>query len=176
MINRLKLCHCGSGKRFKHCHGKIEENAECFSSRGGRMKIGKDSVVMGNVPADLEVGEGCVIIGATDNRGNCIINQPMAVGRNAHAEPGSIAIGAGAGAGTSLNLVAALKSLSEIARNANDHQLQHELAKIMSEFSSSTPSKSVIHKSWEIVKSAATLNGAHALLAKISATLGPFLA
>jgi len=139
------------------------------------MKIGKDSVVIGNVPEHLEVGEGCVIIGATDNRGNCIIG-PMAAGRNAHAGPGSIAIGAGAGAGTSFNLVAALHHLSEIAKEANDHQLHHELAKIMSEFSAPTPNKSIIQKSWEIVKSAATLNGAHALLAKISVTLSPFLA
>ena len=63
------------------------------------MKIGKDSVVIGNVPSNIQVGDGSVVIGATDSRGNTIINQPMAVGRGAQAGPGSIAIGAFADAG-----------------------------------------------------------------------------
>ncbi|MGD8230145.1 MAG: hypothetical protein PVI20_20380, partial [Desulfobacteraceae bacterium] len=57
-----------------------------------RLDVGKDAVVMGDVSGN--VGDGSVVIGPTDNRGNVILNQPMAVGRNAHAGPGSIAIGA----------------------------------------------------------------------------------
>jgi len=68
------------------------------------MKVGKDSVVMGNVPANLEVGDGSVVVGATDANGNTILNQPMAVGRNARSGPGSIAIGANAGAGLPTDL------------------------------------------------------------------------
>jgi hypothetical protein len=61
--------------------------------------VGKDSVVMGNIPPNTRVGDGSVVIGPTDNRGNTIINTPMAVGHGAKAGPGSIAIGANAGAG-----------------------------------------------------------------------------
>lgn len=53
---------------------------------------------MGNVTAD-SIGDGSVVIGPTDSRGNTVINTPMAVGRDAAAGPGSIAIGAGAMAG-----------------------------------------------------------------------------
>lgn len=62
------------------------------------MKVGKNSVVMGQVPADAEIGEDCTIIGATDANGNTILNTSMAVGKGAYAGPGSIAIGTGAGA------------------------------------------------------------------------------
>jgi hypothetical protein len=62
------------------------------------LNVGNDSVVYGRVPAG-NIGNGSVVIGATDSNGNTILNQPMAVGRNAHAGPGSIAIGANAGAG-----------------------------------------------------------------------------
>ena len=132
------------------------------------MKIGKDSVVMGNVPSNLEVGEGCVIIGATDERGNTIINQPMAVGRNAQAGPNSIAIGAGANAGGGINLVAALHELSTFSQQSNNQQALSELAKILSELNKAQPEKSIILKAWDAVKASGSINGAHALLSKIS--------
>lgn len=65
-----------------------------------KINIGEDSVVIGNVTGN--VGNRSVIIGATDSNGNTIINQPMAVGYNAKAGPGSIAIGANAGAGSDI--------------------------------------------------------------------------
>jgi hypothetical protein len=74
------------------------------------MKIGKDAVVMGNISPDTEVGDGSVVIGSTDAQGN-IINQPMAVGRNAQAGPQSIAIGAGAGFNTSEDLTSAVAQI-----------------------------------------------------------------
>ena len=61
------------------------------------LEVGEDSVVIGNVKG--KVGSGSVVIGATDNKGNVILNQSMAVGRNAKAGKNSIAIGANAGAG-----------------------------------------------------------------------------
>ncbi len=79
------------------------------------IKTGKDTVVIGNVSG--EVGDGSVVIGATDERGNTIINQPMAVGRGAKAGPGSTAIGAGAAAGTDLfHLIDQLKALPEVQK------------------------------------------------------------
>jgi hypothetical protein len=62
------------------------------------MEVGKDAVVMGKVPATARIGDGSIIIGPTDANGNITLTAPMAVGRNAHAGPNSIAIGAGAGA------------------------------------------------------------------------------
>lgn len=78
-----------------------------------RLNVGKDSVVMGRVYGN--VGDGSVVIGPTDERGNVILNQPMAVGRGAHSGPGSIAIGAFAGAG-STNKLAVSELVVEIDR------------------------------------------------------------
>lgn len=64
------------------------------------MKVGKDSVVMGKVSPDSTVGDGSVIVGATDANGNTILNTQMAVGHGAKAGQDSIAIGAFASAGT----------------------------------------------------------------------------
>lgn len=61
---------------------------------------GDFNTVYGNVPQNIH-GFGNTIVGATDSHGNTIITQSMAVGFNAHAGPGSIAIGANAGAGQS---------------------------------------------------------------------------
>lgn len=56
------------------------------------LEVGEDAVVIGNVTG--KIGNGSVIIGPTDGNGKTIINQPMAVGRGAKADSGSIAIGA----------------------------------------------------------------------------------
>lgn len=72
--------------------------------------VGHDSVVMGNVTG--AVGNRSVVIGPTHERGNVVLNTPMAVGYGAVAGPGSIAIGAFAGAGSNelLSLLAQLRS------------------------------------------------------------------
>lgn len=72
------------------------------------MRIGKDNVIMGQVSENLAAGDGNVIIGSTDSNGNVILNSPMAIGRDAKAGPGTIAIGAGAGASTQTNTAAPL--------------------------------------------------------------------
>jgi hypothetical protein len=72
------------------------------------VKVGKDSVVMGNVGDRANVGDRSVVIGATDSRGNTVLNKPMAVGHGAKAGVGSIAIGAGANAGVAASLPAAI--------------------------------------------------------------------
>ena len=143
------------------------------------MKIGKDSVVIGNVPADAQVGEGCVIIGATDARGNTIINTPMAVGRGAYAGPGSIAIGAGANAGGAQRQVIAelqghLEQFAALIAAQQSSTLSREFEQFKTTLQQSPPDKSLILKSWEGVRSLATINGAHTLLAKISAGLAVY--
>ena len=81
-----------------------------------KLNVGKDSVVIGNVSGNI--GDGSVVIGATDSRGNVILNQPMAIGRNAHAGPGSIAIGACAGAGSELpSILGEIGKIIELSHN-----------------------------------------------------------
>ena len=147
------------------------EHSNTHFDRGSHMKVGRDSVVIGNVPSNLEVGDGSVIIGATDANGNTIINQHMAVGRNAQAGPESIAIGAGANAGAGFNLAAALHELEAIARQNNDPKVLSALTEVISECSKLKPDKSIIHKAWGAVKAAGSLNGAYTLLEKISAAI-----
>ena len=86
------------------------------------MKIGEDSVVMGNVPSSTNVGDRSVVVGTTDANGNTIHNQPMAVGYGAKAGPGSIAIGAHANAGVSTESPLPTKNVQkEEAKPAPDH-------------------------------------------------------
>jgi hypothetical protein len=56
------------------------------------MKVGKDSVVMGDVSGRSDVGDRSVVIGPTDTRGNTILNKSMAVGHGAKAGEGSVAM------------------------------------------------------------------------------------
>ena len=90
-----------------------------------KIDVGKDSVVIGQVTGT--VGDGSVVIGATDERGNTIINQPMAVGRGAQAGPGSIAIGAGASAGV-VSLAVLANHLSDLvtAMNKDEDSATHQ--------------------------------------------------
>ena len=71
--------------------------AHFYSPAAFSQIVGKDSVVM--FAPNAHVGDGSVVIGATDGNGSTILRETMAVGRGAYAAPGSIAIGAGAGAG-----------------------------------------------------------------------------
>ena len=140
------------------------------------MKIGKDSVVIGNVPTDAQVGDGSVLIGATDARGNTILNQPMAVGRGAQAGPGSIAIGAFAGAGvTQRQIVEALQEdlqqYAKLVSARQDEALSREFEKLKVELQQPAPNKSAVLKAWEGVKALGNINGAHTLLVKISSGL-----
>ncbi|HUA65884.1 MAG TPA: hypothetical protein VME24_08560 [Alphaproteobacteria bacterium] len=70
---------------------------------------GNFNTVYGNVTQSIH-GSGNTIVGPTDNKGNTIITQSMAVGYNAHAGNGSIAIGAFAGGGSETNSAATTNS------------------------------------------------------------------
>jgi len=130
-----------------------------------KLNVGKDSVVIGNVVGN--VGDGSVVIGATDSRGNVILNQPMAVGRNAHAGPGSIAIGANASAGS--ELVSALNEIGRIIEAGKDNALKLSFQELCIELGNPQKDLSKIAKLWELVKAAAALNGTIGLVAKVSA-------
>ena len=124
------------------------------------IKTGKDTVVIGNVSG--EVGDGSVVIGATDERGNTIINQPMAVGRGAKAGPGSTAIGAGAAAGIDLfHLIDQLKALPEVE---NDGNLVATIEAFSSELKKSEPQQGTIKSLWAVIQASATVGGAISLV------------
>jgi len=59
-----------------------------------KLNVGKDSVVMGRVTGN--VGDGSVVIGPLDDRGNVILSGTMAIGRKARAGHNCISIGANA--------------------------------------------------------------------------------
>jgi len=92
------------------------------------MQVGKDSVVIGNVPSHIHVGDGSVVIGATDANGNTIINQPMAVGYGARAGKDSISIGAFSGAGHDEEMLSKIPSptSSPSANITNNKQGWHD--------------------------------------------------
>jgi hypothetical protein len=140
------------------------------------MKVGKHSVVIGNVSPNLQVGEGSVVIGATDSHGNTILNQPMAVGLHAKAGPGSIAIGAFAGAGLGgINLPEALgpqiRQLVSLALEQQNAQLLTAFEKLSAELRVPEPKGSAILLAWEGVKALATIDGAQNLLARATASI-----
>jgi Leucine-rich repeat (LRR) protein/GTPase SAR1 family protein len=66
-------------------------------------EIGDDSVVYGNVPFNLKVGNRSVVVGSTDANGNTILDRSMAVGYGAQAGENGISIGAFAGSGNLSN-------------------------------------------------------------------------
>ena len=133
-----------------------------------KLSVGKDAVVIGNVTG--HVGDGSVIIGATDERGNTIINTPMAVGRGAFAGPGSIAIGAGAGAGASANLPFLVNQLYDAVGKTNDPALVAQFNELIAEVNGENgkTDKSKIKTILGHLRNAATLNGVLGLIDKIA--------
>lgn len=140
-----------------------------MSDNEKKLNVGKDSVVMGDVSGN--VGDRSVVVGPTDNKGNVILNKPMAVGHNAHAGPGSIAIGAGASAGTELfHLIEALRSTPEIQ---NDGALLSAIDTLSSELRKPEPKPETVNSLWSIIQASATIGGALSLVQQIGALLFP---
>ncbi len=133
-----------------------------------KIRTGKDTVVIGNVSGD--VGDGSVVIGATDERGNTIINQPMAVGRGASAGPGSIAIGAGASAGS--NIFHLINQLNEIPEVQTDQTLLATIGVLETELQKDEPQAGTVHSLWSVIQASASVSGAASLVQQIGAMLG----
>ncbi len=132
------------------------------------MKIAKDAIVIGNVPDNVEVGEGGIRIGATDARGNTILNTPMTIGRNAQGGPNSVVIGAGANGGSTVNLAEVLYQLAEIARANNQHELLNNINATIVESQKLQPNKSRLETSWDAIKAASTIDGVFSLVERIA--------
>ena len=137
-----------------------------------KLNVGIDSVVIGNVTGDI--GNGSVVIGATDDRGNTIINTPMAVGRGAFAGPGSIAIGAGAGAGVGASLPFLVNQLSDAVAHVNDPQVTARFNELIAELAgeNGTVDKTKALTVLDQLRNLATLNGLWGLIDRISGLLG----
>ena len=144
------------------------------------MKIGKDSVVIGNVGSTRQIGERCVVIGATDANGNTIINTPMAVGYGAKAGPGSIAIGAFAGAGSvdlsfPERMQAEMLAVTAVAQQQQNAEVLAALQQIADELRKQEPEAGIVHRAWAGVQGLADMEGAHGLLTKAAAALFAYL-
>ena len=132
-----------------------------------KIKTGKDTVVIGNVSGS--VGDGSVVIGATDERGNTIINQPMAVGRGATAGPGSIAIGAGASSGS--NIFHLINQLKENPEVQTDQTLLATIGALENELQKDEPQAGTVQSLWSVVQASASVSGAFSLVQQIGAML-----
>lgn len=132
------------------------------------LKTGKDTVVIGDVSG--EIGEGSVVIGPTDDRGNTIINTPMAVGRGATAGPNSIAIGAGASAGSDIfHLLQQLRTVPEVQ---SDGTLVTTIDNLTAELQKPEPNTGTVQALWSIVQGSATVGGAIGFVQAIGTILG----
>ena len=139
-----------------------------MSNKVKKIKVGKNAVVIGDVSG--EIGDGSVVIGATDERGNTILNESMAIGKGAKASQGSIAIGSGASAGTDLfHLIDALKSESEIQ---GDDTLVSNIEAFRAELNKPAPEQETVNKLWSIIQVSATTGGALGLVQQIGNILG----
>jgi len=144
------------------------------------MKTGKHSVVIGNVPNNSDIGEGSVVIGATDARGNTILNQPMALGFGAKAGPNSIAIGAFAGAGVQDPafpecMKNAIAELLHFAVQQQNNELLVAIQKLSDELKPDKPVMSLVLKAWKGVEALATIDGASNVLTEASTALLNYL-
>lgn len=135
-----------------------------MSDKKKKLKVGKDAVVIGDI--DGNIGDGSVVVGPTDDKGNVILNQPMAVGRNAHAGLNSIAIGANAGAGAGIGLV--FHEIGKIIQSTNDPSLIESFADLVREIDNPNKNKSKISALWDTLKKSAVLSGAIQLVSQAS--------
>lgn len=144
-------------------------------SKPRKLKVGRDSVVMGDVTG--EVGDGSVVIGATDENESTILNTPMAVGRGAFAGPDSIAIGAGAGAGSGAQLPFLVNQLSDAVAATGDDAIVARFNDLIAELSGENgqPNKQKATSIMEQLRNAGALNGALALMEKVQELINVIL-
>ena len=135
-----------------------------------KITVGKDSVVIGNVSGN--VGDGSVVIGATDAFGNVILNQSMSIGKNAYASEGSIAIGANAGAGNELASV--IHQIKLIIDRTEDDSAIEKFKIFEQEIKKESPNKNIIRSSWEILKDICNVDGMIGIFQKLEHLL-PYL-
>ena len=120
------------------------------------------------------------MVGPTDDRGNTILNQPMAVGFGATAGLNSISIGAFAGSGLKSpafpdGINDEMKELLLFATQHQNKALLVELEKLSDELKQDKPARNVMPKAWEGVEKLAQLAGAHDLVTRASTAISKYL-
>jgi hypothetical protein len=145
-----------------------------MSAKPRELSVGRDSVVIGDVTGN--VGDGSVVIGPTDNHGNVILDQPMAVGRGAFAGSGSIAIGAFAGAGNDelLSLLARLRSAVQSSGNEASVAQVDELTATL-QGANGQPSYQRALTILGLLRDAATIDGVVSLVDRIRSMVELFV-
>lgn len=128
---------------------------------------GDDNTVVGIWNGTVK-GSRNTVVGATDARGNTILNRPMIVGNNAKGGHYDIVIGSGAGAGSELFLL-----LDDLSKKEPD--VADSIADLVSELKSTNRDKTKIEKLWDSIKGVVTVAESIQLVAKITALLCPIL-
>lgn len=144
-----------------------------LNSNPNNLKVGENSVVIGNVSG--QVGNNSVVIGATDNKGNIVLNSTMAIGTNAFAGPGSIAIGTNSGAGYEIPII--LNQINQLIEHSSDPQLMEKFANfrnILNSQNSLKQNKNILSTLWAAIKVATTLGAAGELTGKITSWIESF--
>jgi hypothetical protein len=119
------------------------------------MKVGNESVFIGQIKVGATVGDRSVVIGATDSFGNSIIREG-AYGYGAKSAPGSVAIGANADATTSNRSdIEILRGLVETLGIAlEESAVQGELAnELRAEVASLRAQASSPKPKWDVINS-----------------------
>lgn len=142
------------------------------------MKVGNRSVVYGNVPAGINVGDDCVVIGPTDQRGNVVLTGTMAVGSHARAGRDSISFGYNANAaGDSPSLEEVRRVLADLISVAIERKSADSLLathQLMGEISKDKPDTSVLKECWNAVEKFSVAVGAYDGIQKVGAFLSRY--
>jgi len=124
--------------------------------------IGDEAVVIGSVKG--AVGKGAVVINSLEGLANK--NAGLAIGNDAYAAPGSIAIGSGARAGN--DPAELLSKLNEVICKTGDIDLIRAYQEFSAEVNKKAPDEEKKNSLWDPIKNAAALNGASQLLQQIT--------
>jgi hypothetical protein len=137
-----------------------------------KLDVGKNSVVIGNVRGS--VGDNSVVIGATDSRGNTIINTPMIVGSGAQGGPTDIVIGADAGCRPQGDFSQLLIELGKAVELTNDKNLVSTYNDMVAECEgdNGSPDKEKLLSFLGCFQAAASLGGVTGLITQLIQYVG----
>jgi len=129
-------------------------------------------VVIGNVQGS--VGDNSVVIGATDSRGNTIINTPMIVGSGAQGGPTDIVIGANAGCRPQDDFAQLIIGLGKAVEVTNDENLISTYNDMVAECEgdNGSPNKEKLLSFLGCFKAASSLGGVTGLIAQLIQYVG----
>jgi hypothetical protein len=140
------------------------------------MNTGDDSIVIGNVGDNENIGNRTIRVGSTDQFGNVILRPDsggIAIGNGAKAGSYGIAIGTNAAAGP--DIFSLLNELSYIAKEGNDDSNVKNISNLILELQKDKPEKAKVNSLWEMIEGLANVDGALDLILKVSPLIISFL-